>query len=420
MSTVVPRITVKGETVRTRNLVVAAAIASTLAITTAAAATTPPASGGTAAAAAEPDAANPIVIGAAMDGSGAMAPVDGPALAAAKLTVDKINAEGGVLGRKLVLEYIDTKLDPAGTKAAAVDLITKKGAKVLLTTCDVDFATPAVQEGIDAGLLTIAPCIGTDQMGPLRFGDKGKLAFSMGNVAQDEGAVLAELAIERGYKTAIVVPDNLLVYFQNVCSSFKQRFEEKGGKVISEEGFTSFDQSVNNVATIVTGAGAADVITMCTFSPDITAAFKGIRDAGVTTPILGPWSGDGTYWMPSGLSNYTYVTYASVFGDDPDPAVNDLIAKLTAAGAPPASGGFVTGAAAIEAIAKAITEVGDTDGAKLAAAFEGFKGLDATGGKISFSAELHSVSGREYRVMNVTDSKPVFEKLMAASSPAQL
>ena len=66
-------------------------------------------------------------------------------------------------------------------------------------------------EGTSAGLLTVAPCIGTDQMGPKRFGDAGRLAFSYGNVAQDEGAALAELANEKGWKTANVVTDKAIV-----------------------------------------------------------------------------------------------------------------------------------------------------------------------------------------------------------------
>jgi branched-chain amino acid transport system substrate-binding protein len=362
----------------------------------------------------------PIRIGAAIDLTGNMAPFDAPALASAQIAIEKINAAGGIMGRQVELKFIDTKLDPAATKAAAVDLITKDNIDVLLTTCDVDFATPAIQEGINAGLLTIAPCIGTDQMGPSRFGDAGKLAFSMGNLAQDEGAVLAEYAIEKGYKTAIVVPDNLLVYFQNVCSAFTKRFEEKGGTVISSEGFTSFDQSVNNVPTIVTGAGPADVIALCTFPPDITAAVKGIRDAGIDTPILSPWSGDGSFWIPEGLSNFTFSTFASVFGDDPNPNVNDMIKDMTDAGSAPGTGGFVTGAATIEAIAAAMEATGSTDGATLAAEFEKFSGLTTLSGDISFSPELHTVFGREYRIISFTDGKATFEKLMAASSPADI
>src|SRR5450759_5006367 len=77
--------------------------------------------------------------------------------------------------------------NPALAKACAQKLL-GQGAKIMFTTCDVDFAAPVVQETINRGVLAVAPCIGTDQMGPKRFGAKGKLAFSFGNVAQDEGS----------------------------------------------------------------------------------------------------------------------------------------------------------------------------------------------------------------------------------------
>ena len=73
----------------------------------------------------------------------------------------------------------------------------------MFVTCDVDYATPVVQEAINRGVLAIAPCIGTDQMGPKRFGTKGKLAFSFGNVAQDEGSAMAELRVPEGLAQGI-------------------------------------------------------------------------------------------------------------------------------------------------------------------------------------------------------------------------
>ena len=63
-------------------------------------------------------------------------------------------------------------------------------------------AAPVVQESINAGKLTVAACIGTDQMGPKRFGPKGRLAFSYGNVAQDEGSAMAEFAWKKGWRSA--------------------------------------------------------------------------------------------------------------------------------------------------------------------------------------------------------------------------
>ena len=51
---------------------------------------------------------SPIVIGWAFDGKGAMAPFDGPALAAAKIRIGYWNGKGGVLGHRIVLKTCDT------------------------------------------------------------------------------------------------------------------------------------------------------------------------------------------------------------------------------------------------------------------------------------------------------------------------
>jgi ABC-type branched-subunit amino acid transport system substrate-binding protein len=80
----------------------------------------------------------------------------------------------------------------------------------------------------------------------------------------------------------------------------------------------------------------------------------------------------------------------------------------------------VTGAAAIDAIVEGIEQTGGTDGAALAEAFEGFSGVPTLSGDVSFSPELHSVFGREYRVMEIQDGQLRFIELFAASSPATL
>ncbi len=360
----------------------------------------------------------PIVIGAAVDLTGQMAPFDAPAMTAAQIQVDQINAAGGVDGRPLELRVIDDQLDPERTKSAAIELI-DGGAEVLLVTCDVDFATPAVQEAITRGILAVAPCIGTDQMGPERFGDAGKLAFSTGNVAQDEGAAMAEFANEQGWTTAATATDNLLVYFQDVVKAFTARFEELGGTVSVEESWTQGDGTIQNVVSSLDKA-KVDVIATSTAFDDMPALVGGLRSLGNDTPIVCSWACDGNYWLPEGTDNFYTVTYASVFGDDPSPDVQALIDEMDAEGQAPGTGGFVTGAAAIDAIVAAIQQTGGTDGEALADAFEGFDGLDTISGAISFSDQYHSVFGREYRVMEVQNSQPKFLELKAASSPAEI
>src|SRR3954468_13621001 len=191
----------------------------------------------TAAARTTTHAASPITIGWAFDSKGAMAPFDGPALAAAQIRVKQLNAKGGVLGRQLQIKTCDTQGNkPAVAKACALKLLSG-GANVIFTTCDVDLAAPVVQEAINRGVLAIAPCIGTHQRRPKLFGAKGKLAFSFGNVAQDEGSAMAQYARSRGWKSASLATNNLLVYFKNVVQAFDKRFRQLGGKIVTRESY---------------------------------------------------------------------------------------------------------------------------------------------------------------------------------------
>ena len=363
------------------------------------------------------EAAGPLVIGAAVDLTNQMAPFDGPAIAAARIRAEDLNAEGGIGGREIQLEVVDTQLEPTQTASAAVDLIEGQGAEILLVTCDVDFATPAVQAAITRGVLAVSMCIGTDQMSPKRFGDEGKLAFTLGNAAQDEGAAMAEYAIEQGWMRAAIAKDNVIVYFQNVVDAFKARFEEEGGEIVVEESWTNGDGTIGNVAGSLADADV-DVIATSTAFADLPALAEGVRSLGSETPIICSWSCDGTYWNPPGLSNFYLVTYASVSGDDPNEEVRELIDAMTEADQAPGTGGFLGGAATIDALAAAIEQAGSTDGEALAEAMESFQGVPTISGEISFSPELHAVSGREYRVMEIQDGELTFIELRAASSPA--
>jgi hypothetical protein len=104
------------------------------------------------------------------------------------------------------------------------------------------------------------------------------------------------------------------------------------------------------------------------------------------------------------VTNYWFVTYASVFGDDPSAAVNKL-AKQVHAG----TGGFLTGPAAIDGVVTAIRRAGgSTKGVVLAAKMQQFKKVPTISGLVSFSAQFHTVFGRQYRVISIQDNKPKF------------
>jgi branched-chain amino acid transport system substrate-binding protein len=365
----------------------------------------------------------PIVIGAAVDLTGAMKPFDSAALLAAKIEAKKKT----VNGRPFKVIVCNTQLDKDKTKACADSLIAK-GAVALLVTCDVEYAAPATQEAINAGKLALGSCIGTDQQGPKRFGPKGRLAFSFGNVAQDEGAAMAEYAYKvKHWKKAITVTDNLLVYFKTVVKAFTARYTHLGGKIVRKESFTnSAFGGPNQVPSLVNRlrntSGAQVIVTSTTFG-DWPAIMQGVRSLRVKTPIMNSWAGDGTNWYPKNpkVTRYWYVTFASIFGDDPNPAVQRLFKTIKRQAGTPPTGSFVTGATVIDALATAIKRAhGATKGSVLANQFQRFHNLPTISGKISFSKKFHTVFGRSYRVIEVEKNKGKYVGSISAGTPANV
>ena len=352
-----------------------------------------------------------VTIGWAYDGVGAMAPFDGPALATAKTRIAEVNRRNAIKLRLITCNTQGNK--PAVAKACATKLLSQ-GADIIMTTCDVDLAAPVVQTSINRGKLTVAACIGTDQMGPKRFGAKGRLAFSYGNVAQDEGSAMAEFAWKRGWRTASLATDTVIVYFRNVVQAFEKRFTQLGGRIATKETYQSLGGNPGSWQSTVTRLNGedADVIvtsTAAAFGAQVPI-LNGLRTLGNNTPFLNSWAGDGNYWYTQEpkISNYYYVTFASAFGDDPVRAVNALATKNKAAIAKAGStGGFITGPAAIDGILVALNRTGgNTNGAALAAQMEKFRNVPTLSGLVSFSKQLHTVFGRQYRVIRVQNSTP--------------
>ena len=176
---------------------------------------------------------------------------------------------------------------------------------------------------------------------------------------------------------------------------------------------------MNNVVSRLNNV-KADVVVTSTAGAfgALSTLISGMRSAGNDTPVLNSWAGDGTYWLPKSpqVTNYWFVTYASCFGDDPNPAINALAKKVHAG-----TGGFIAGPAAIDGVATAIRRAnGSTNGATLAGIMEKFKGVPTLSGKVSFSPQLHTVFGRQYRVIRIQNNVPKVVATVVASVVAKI
>lgn len=362
----------------------------------------------------------PIIVGAAMAQTGFMSPFDGPALDTAKIAIEKVNAAGGVLGCPLEMIAVDTETNPDKAAQIATDLVAQ-GAKLLMVTCDYDINAKSSQVAQDAGVLVIAPCVGDTIMGP----DAGlTLGFSLGSAVPGEAAIMAEYAYAKFGPKAALFKDMSIKYTQNMCKVFEQRFTELGGTIVSAPEFSQTQQGT--LAAPVTAQVAEikkskpDVVALCSYPGGGAEAVAALRAGGVDAPTIAGFGMDGAFWLGAvpDLSNFYVVTYASVFGDDPNPKVQDLLAAYkVATGNDAATGSLVTGASTIEAFAEAAKLAGSTDGAALAAALESFSNVDLTAGPTSFSPELHVNVTRPMAILEVQNGKHKFLEYVAAEKP---
>ena len=348
----------------------------------------------------------PIIIGMAIAQSGWMVPYDNGAKTA-ELAIEELNAKGGLLGRKVTTIYADTKSNAAQGAKAALELI-EQGADLIVVSCDYDTGGPAALEAAKAGKISWSICAEDAKMGVQGI---GPLAFTGDASAQLQGAAAAEWGFKKkGYKNFYVLDDTSIEYDKSVCFGFEVGVKHlDGAKIVGQDTFKNDDPSVASQVTRIKNMNPApDAIELCSYSPGGAAAVRQMRAAGIKTPILAATSMDGNFWLDAvpGLSDFYYPVLGSIYGDDPRPAINDLITKYKAKyGAEPPESHTLPGYTMIQLYARAVTQANSVDSKQVVAALESFKDTPTLLGPFSFTKDLHIQTKFQYTMMSVDNGK---------------
>jgi branched-chain amino acid transport system substrate-binding protein len=365
----------------------------------------------------------PITIGGAVGISGILAPYDEPPYQAAQLEAKRINAAGGIDGRhiKFLTRDMRSKNNEAPRAAQAV---IDAGAKLLLVPCDPDFAAPGSTIGQSRGVLTFSLCQASSRIGPKSV---GPLAFTPSQIVFLEGYVMAEwAAMEKHWTHAFVVREKTWSYTKDACTGFQNRWDEVGGagSTVGRDDLASGDTSIASTITRIKAANPKpDFIWMCSQTPEAASWIRQIRAAGINQPILSDMAMDGDYWLNAvkGLSNFYYPAAGSVFGDDPEPKVNEFVKQFTAkTGKKPQTSYALYGVALMQLYQEAVKRAGSVDGPAVQKALDGFKDVPTIVGKTSYSPDAHIVLNRPMRIMQVQQGKMGYLQMWEAKKSPTL
>jgi branched-chain amino acid transport system substrate-binding protein len=228
--------------------------------------------------------AEEIIIGAATAQTGGLASYDQPALAGLRMSIDEINAKGGLGGKYMVKLIIkDTRTDTAQTATVAQELI-DAGAKIMITPCDADPSISVGQLTQPLGIPTLTLC----GSAPVLTGAVGDVMFGTYPADNLQATAVADFAISEGKKTAYLLTSPDATYTANLPEYFGKVFEKKGGTIVGRGTFTmgqpDFSAEITNIKGL---APQPDLIMTAAYEPDFPAFIQQLRGAGITIPVYG-------------------------------------------------------------------------------------------------------------------------------------
>tara|TARA_B100000700_G_scaffold139796_1_gene155873 strand:- start:18 stop:1283 length:1266 start_codon:yes stop_codon:yes gene_type:complete len=326
-------------------------------------------------------------------------------------TIEEINRQGGLLGRRVEVLRENSQSRLSVIDNAAKRLI-ENGVQLIVVTCELDYAAPAIRRAKEAEVLIISPCASEENWG---LGDVDSLAFSMVTRPKVYGAQMADYLWGQGDRTTAIFWDDTVPETIQECIAFRDRWRSLGGR--------STVESAVNMVTAPSVIGPADrnksldvdVIAVCATNRVGVLTLQLIRGAGWLTPIVAGPSLDSASFFPSdipGIGDFRMVSFASTNGDDPSLSVNqaaDYFQMID--GIPPASGRFILGSDLAELWKQAVIAAETSDGRFVADAIKSFGPIDVPSGTISFES-TQAVAKRVLRMLRHTSGYMVFESII--------
>ncbi len=190
-------------------------------------------------------------IGAIYNLTGGQAALDAPSLDGARLAVDRINAHGGLLGRRVELLERDGQTDEDDVRRAAASLVAA-GCSAIIGLSDTDQVLAAAPIAARAGV----PFVTSGATSPLLPADVPNWLFlaCFGDNAQ--AAAGAQYASEQlGARTTAVLYDRKLDYTRLLARYFQRSFRAQGGSVLVTADYEKAADAVQRLAGGATGPG---------------------------------------------------------------------------------------------------------------------------------------------------------------------
>ena len=321
-----------------------------------------------------------IVIGAIGPLSGAAATYGESVKNGAQIFLDKVNANGGINGKQVVLKFEDDEADPTKAINAYDKLINQDGVKLLLGAVTSGSANAVGPNATADGIPTITPS-GTETN---LTTTGGEYVFRTCYIDSTQGKVIAKYATENLKANTIAILYNKdSDYSIGVAEAAKEQFEANGGKVVEYLSYNDGDKDFSAQLTNIKSSNP-DVLVLPDYYSVVPVIADQARKIGITSQLMGGDGWDSPELVKIGgdaVEGALFVNHYSP--DDSDPEVQEFVNSYKEKFGQTPDAFAALSYSTLQLFEEAITNAGSTDGEAVRDAIKNIN-VDTISGNIKF------------------------------------
>ncbi|MBQ3437568.1 MAG: ABC transporter substrate-binding protein [Fusobacterium sp.] len=351
--------------------------------------------------------AETIKIGAIGPLTGGLAIYGISATNGSKLAIDEINANGGVLGKKIEYNLLDDKGDTteavnAYNKLVDWGMVAFIGG--ITSKPSVAVAELAAQDGVPM----ITPT-GTQ----LNITEAGSNIFRVCFTDPYQGEVMAKFAKENlNANTVAIMVNNSSDYSDGVANSFATEAEKLGLQVVAKEGYSDGDKDFKSQLTKIVGTNPDVLFVPDYYEQDSLIAIQA-REVGLNSTILGPDGWDGVVKTVdksshSAIEGVYFANHYSV--KDESEKVQNFIANYKAKYNDEPSAFSALAYDTVYLVKEAVEKAGTTDKEALTKAIKESE-FNGVTGHLTFDDKNNPVKG--VTVIKIVDGEYTFDSVVS-------
>ncbi|SOB77902.1 L-leucine-binding protein/L-isoleucine-binding protein/L-valine-binding protein [Marinobacter sp. LV10R510-11A] len=227
------------------------------------------------------NAAAEIKIGVAGPMTGPVAQYGDMQFSGTRMAIERINADGGVMGEKLVAVEYDDVCDPKQAVTVANRMV-NDGVRFVVGHLCSSSTQPASDIYEDEGILMITPASTSPKITERGY----KLIFRTIGLDSMQGPVAGNYIASQNPERVAIIHDKQQ-YGEGIATAVRDTLKDKGIEIAMFEGVTAGSKDFSSLVTKLKQANV-DYVYFGGYHPELGLILRQARQAGLDTKFMGP------------------------------------------------------------------------------------------------------------------------------------